>query len=63
MNKLWIEHSYYDAILRCEDDPLIGIDKLAQFEYLDVMGLYETSWMVYEHEKQAKDEYGYPNNE
>jgi len=62
MNKLWIEHSHYGAEC-CRDDFLDdGFVDLQRFEYLDTIGLFETSWMIYDYHKE-RDEYGYPNNE
>lgn len=65
MNKLWIEASHYHARLYrrrfLPDDSKDS--RCSIYEYLDVMGLYETGWMVYDfikyHERE-KDKYGYP---
>lgn len=35
---------------------------LQRFEYLDIMGLFETGWMVFDH-KWGGHEFGYPRNE
>ncbi len=32
---------------------------LERFEYLDVMGLFETGWIVYNHTRSGHD-FGYP---
>lgn len=55
MNKLWIEHSHDDSTLHREE---YNIKRLSRFEYLDMVGLLETSWMIYEHTGRRK--YGYP---
>lgn len=66
MNKQWIQDSHLNAE-RCrkeswrEDDAGLGI-----FEYLDMAGLYETCWMVFDFDDYTqydKGHYGYPNNE
>ena len=65
MNKLWINHSYYSAEC-CLDDFLDNNNtNLEQFEHLDVMGLFETSWMIYPYHNDQinKNHYGYPGNE
>lgn len=62
MNKIWIEHSHNSAEY-CRDDFLDEEDDdLEWFEYLDIIGLFETSWLIYGHHKE-RPEYGYPNNE
>jgi len=60
MNKLWIEASHREAN-RCRQSSWIA-DGLDKYEYLDTMGLFETSWMVYEFDEYEgeKDRYGYP---
>lgn len=62
MNKLWIEHSHDSA--ECWRDDFLGgdPDDLEWFEYLDTIGLFETSWMIYGYHKE-RPEYGYPSNE
>ncbi|KKK55386.1 hypothetical protein LCGC14_3075070 [marine sediment metagenome] len=63
MNKLWIEHSHNSAEC-CRDEFFDdGVVDLRRFEYLDTMGLFETSWMIYEDHEDQRSEYGYPNNE
>ncbi len=60
MNKQWIEDSYLSTTHgRDEDD-------LDRFEYLDMIGLYETCWMIYDFDdytEHDKNHYGYPSNE
>lgn len=58
MNELWIEHSYRVAKTHREDNWSFE-DELERYEYLDTMGLFETSWMTFEH-KPDNDDYGYP---
>ena len=58
MNKLWIEHSYDVAKLYREDNWIYN-SELEGYEYLDTMGLFETSWMTFEHGPD-NDDYGYP---
>jgi len=62
MNKLWIEHSYDAALFLRRENISIDAVELFKYEYLDVMGLYETSWMVYNFKdcEENKDRYGYP---
>ncbi len=62
MNKLWIEHSLYDAeyIL---DDSLTREFELTRSDYLVIVGLFETDWMSTHFDQPERDEYGYPNNE
>ena len=59
MNERWIEDSHDNAkccrevVLNCGS---VGLEK---FECLDIVGLFETSWMIYQcHEGENK--YGYP---
>lgn len=33
---------------------------LERFEYLDIMGLFETGWMVYPHKNNSRFDFGYP---
>lgn len=58
MNKLWIEHSHNDAIA-FQEDRLVNKDRTAR---LDIMGLFETCWMIYPHDISIID-YGYPGHE
>ncbi|KKL14452.1 hypothetical protein LCGC14_2515490 [marine sediment metagenome] len=62
MNKLWIEHSYVNA--ECCRDEFFDkdADDLEWFEYLDTIGLFETSWLIYEYHNERIG-YGYPDNE
>lgn len=64
MNKLWVEHSH-DSAECCREDLLdnYSVDFLEKFEYLDVIGLFETSWMIYDHRPAADGAYGYPSDE
>lgn len=62
MNKLWIEHSH-DSAECCREDFSDGrVIDLEKYEYLDSMGLFETSWMIYEYHT-GRIEYGYPGHE
>jgi len=62
MNEKWIEHSH-DSAECCRDDFLDnGFTDLNRFEYLDTMGLFETSWMIYRYHSNIRG-YGYPNDE
>ncbi len=58
MNELWIEHSYRVAKTHREDSWFYS-DELKRYEYLDTMGLFETSWITFEHKPDNAD-YGYP---
>lgn len=58
MNKLWVKHSHNDATT-FRADRLVNKDRIAR---LQVIGLFETYWMIYKHHKK-RPEYGYPNNE
>ncbi len=62
MNKQWIEASHYHARLYREPAPFSGDKRYYIFEYLDVMGLFETSWMVYDFDKYERErsKFGYP---
>lgn len=66
MNKRWIEDSYLNAI-RCRQEFWDVIDDgLDRFEYFDMIGLYETCWVVFDFDDMTehdKGHYGYPNNE
>jgi len=62
MNKLWIDHGYNTAS-RCREDLLNHTIVLRRFECLDVIGLFETCWMIYEHHNNRDRDYGYPSNE
>ncbi|KKK55384.1 hypothetical protein LCGC14_3075050, partial [marine sediment metagenome] len=53
MNKLWIEHSHYEAD-RCRKSSWIA-DGLDRFEYLDTIGLFETGWMIYDFDKYENE--------
>ena len=60
MNKLWIEDSHNEAANSRENLEYDGI-AFTRIKYLDVLGLFETCWMVYGCEIHYG--YGYPNNE
>ena len=65
MNNLWIEDSHYEAN-RCRKRISHDIDTLDKFEYLDMMGLFETCWMIHDFDdytEHDKNHYGYPSNE
>jgi len=64
MNKLWIKHSHHEAITHRNEGPPFDSDHFVGYEYLDMMGLFETSWMIYEYHGSEDDhEYGYPGYE
>lgn len=54
MNKNWIEASR-NVAQSCQDSE----EPLKKYEYLDVMGLFETDWMIFDHLAHLAD-YGYP---
>ena len=56
MNKNWIAASF-SVGNHCRNG--IFTRPLELFEYLDVMGLFETSWMVYPHSNTGH-RFGYP---
>ena len=62
MNNLWIGHSHESAEYVRDDFLDNSVDDLKWFEYLDVIGCFETSWMIYEFHPN-KIEYGYPNEQ
>lgn len=62
MNKLWVEHGY-NTSSRCRKDLLNHNIVLQRFEYLDVIGLFETCWIIYEYHNNKDRNYGYPRNE
>ena len=52
MNKEWISDSYKNAIcFRDERNVSVTV-------YLDIVGLFETSWMTYKHHSSKKYNYG-----
>lgn len=56
MNENWIRASHNIARRG-------GLKRAPQrFEYLDIMGLFETGWMVFDH-AWSGHEFGYPINE
>lgn len=63
MNKLWIEHSHDDGVY-FREELLVNnlIVDLKKVGYLDTIGLFETSWMIYDFDAYdgTKDKYGYP---
>ena len=56
MNENWIKASFHVGN-RCRNG--VFARPLELFEYLDVMGLFETSWMVFDHE-WGGSKFGYP---
>jgi len=61
MNKQWIEASHYHANNYREKHYKEGCRAL--YEYLDVVGLFETGWITYNFDAYNEDErnkYGYP---
>ena len=57
MNEQWIEASFRSA-KRCCDGTFTF--PLKRFEYLDAVGLFETSWMIFDHTANAGNDFGYP---
>ena len=56
VNKTWMDASHHTANrCRCRD----SYESLVRFEYLDIMGLFETGWIVYPHTTSGRD-FGYP---
>lgn len=55
MNENWIQASHNVACRprRRQPAPLL-------FEYLDIMGLFETGWMIFDHNWLGGDQFGYP---
>lgn len=62
MNKQWIIASNNVAERIRELFQLQLKHNLENIEYLDLMGLYETGWIVYPHHHAGHD-FGYPRNE
>ena len=65
MNKRWIQDSHLNAE-RCRKECWWEVGGLDVFEYLDMIGLYETCWMIHDFDdytEHDKGHYGYPNNE
>jgi len=66
MNKQWIEASHYHAN---HYRRVFSLGKEGgrppTYEYLDVIGLFETGWIIYDFDKynDERDKYGYPGNE
>jgi len=56
MNKLWIEDSHVAAATSRKFARSDG--KVTKIKYLDMIGLFETCWMIYGLE--THNEYGYP---
>lgn len=54
MNKRWIQDSQIVAARFQSSN-----EYLERFEYLDIMGLFETGWMVYNH-TIGSNTFGYP---
>ncbi len=59
MNNKWIEISYQWAA-RCKKDG--SIDHINIYDYLDILGLYETCWFSYDFEDEDKETFGYLND-
>lgn len=57
MNENWIEASFRCAKRCCDGD---FASPLKLFEYLDTMGLFETSWMIFDHAANVGNGFGYP---
>ena len=59
MNKQWVQDSHYEAN-RCRKLSGYRVDDLDIYEYLDIIGLFETGWMITDHRLFRKGQYGYP---
>ena len=65
MNNLWIEDSHYEA-KRCLEQPGYRVDDLDRFDYLDMIGLFETCWIIYDFDDFTNSDRimsGYPQHE
>lgn len=63
MNKQWIEASHYHARLYRRASRSGSDEQLYIYEYLDIMGLFETGWIVYDfdqYERTERNKFGYP---
>lgn len=61
MNKLWIKISYEWADQFRTDR---STDHIDIYDYLDLLGLYETCWLSYNFDDDTdKKIFGYPSNE
>lgn len=58
VNETWMIASHHIA-KRYGETFLFNDRPLERFEYLDVMGLFETGWIVYNHTRSGHD-FGYP---
>jgi len=64
MNEEWIKASHYHAA-HFRTTFLPGGEEYIRYplyEYLDVMGMYETGWIIYDFDKykNERSKYGYP---
>lgn len=57
MNVQWIKASFRVGN-HCRNG--IFTRPLKRFEYLDAVGLFETSWMIFDHAVNAGNGFGYP---
>jgi len=65
MNKQWIEASHFHARSYSRRIFLSDSEEYRRhptYEYLDIMGLFETGWMIYDFDTYANEKikYGYP---
>lgn len=65
MNNQWIRDCHIDAA-RYRKESWWEVDGLDVFEYLDMIGLYETCWIINDFDdytEHDKGHYGYPSDE
>jgi len=58
MNEEWIDDSHHSAKL-FRANPR-EYDAMRPIRILDMAGMFETSWLVFDHSNNTKYEYGYP---
>jgi len=59
MNKLWIKDSHSSARL-FKNNPNEYDAAMRPISTLDMTGMFETSWMIFNHSNNTKYGYGYP---
>lgn len=61
MNEVWIRDSHKSAKFfknkRLDSDEN---EKMRLVRILDIAGMFETSWLLFDHARSTKYEYGYP---
>lgn len=61
MNEVWIKDSHKSAKFfknKCFDSS--ENDRMRVTRILDTAGMFETSWLLFDHARSTKYEYGYP---